>query len=92
MGRSRIASRIGDASSQRLQRRIDFALLAARRDARHHLPDIALGLVVVATIAHHGHAPDQVPGEQLLQGVRHVRARHAEVSAISSAVSGRSER
>ena len=73
-----IVGRIGDAGAQRVDRGVDLALLAAGGDPRRHFPDVGLGLEMIAAVAEDRHPPDQVPGQQFLDRIGDVGARHAE--------------
>ena len=73
-----IVGGIGHAGAQRIDGGVDLALLAAGRDPRRHFPDVGLGLEMIAAVAQDRHAPDQVPGQQFLDRVGDVGARHAE--------------
>ena len=74
----RIVGRIGDAGAQRVDGGVDLAFLAAGGDPRRHFPDVGLGLEMIAAVAEDRHAPDQVPGQQFLDRIGDVGARHAE--------------
>ena len=74
----RVVGRVGDAGAQRIDRGIDLAFLAAGGDPRRHFPDVGFGLEMIAAVAEDRHPPDQVPGQQFLDRIGDVGARHAE--------------
>ncbi len=80
------------AGAQRRDRRVDLALLPAHRDAGEDFPDVGLGLEVVAPVALDRHPAIRSQLSSSLIEFETLERASPSGSAMSSAVSGRSDR